>query len=161
MIEQFQDSNTSNVDSKNFISDELEGSTKGDSELNRLNTEINKKTYEVLNETDPDKKYKLQSELNSLKRERTFYFAKSYIKKTLFFIFLVMLFSINFISLAASLSINRTEGIVMRIVGGMYAFFFSFIYLILNYKTYKLPKVLAEHDLSYIAICPNNPFKFF
>ena len=158
MIEPFQDSNSNNT---NFISDELEGSTKGDSELNRLNTAINQKLYEILNEKDPDKKYKLESELGALKRERTYYYLKIYIKKTLFFLFLVMLFSFNFISLAASLSINRTEGIVMRIVGGIFAFFFSIIYLILNYKKYKLPKALAEKDLSYIAICPNNPFKFF
>ena len=158
MNEPFQDSENDNTD---FISDELEGTTKGDSELNRLNTAINQKLYEILNEKDPDKKYKLQSDLNSLKRERTYYYLKMYIKKTLFFLFLVMLFSFNFISLAVSLSINRTEGIMMRIFGGLYAFFFSIIYLILNYKKYKLPKALKENDLSYIAICPNNPFKFF
>ena len=158
MNEPFQDSENDNTD---FISDELEGTTKGDSELNRLNTAINQKLYEILNEKDPDKKYKLQSDLNSLKRERTYYYLKMYIKKTLFFLFLVMLFSFNFISLAVSLSINRTEGIMMRIFGGLYAFFFSIIYLILNYKKYKLPKALKENDFSYIAICPNNPFKFF
>jgi lipopolysaccharide export LptBFGC system permease protein LptF len=160
-IEHFDDNNNNNTNFDNIIDNELGGSTKGDIELNKINTEINSKLLEVLQEKDPVIRYQKQSELDALYRERTYYYIKSYLKKTLFLLFLILLFTINLISVAASLSINRSEGIILRVVGAIYAFFFSIIYLLLNYKQYKIPKILETKTLSQIAICPNDPFKFY
>ena len=83
-IEHFDDNNNNNLNFDNIIDTELGGSTNGDIELNKINTQINSKLLEVLQEKDPVIKYQKQSELDALYRERTYYYIKSYLKKTLF-----------------------------------------------------------------------------
>jgi len=147
---------TNNLNFDSVISDELEGDPEGDPIINKYNTDINIKTLEVLNEKDLIKKYELQTQLNSINRQKTFYIIKQYFKKFIFYIFLLGLFSLNLIAVAVSLSMNRNKSILFKIVSSIYAFFFSILYILINYKHYRLD---IKKEIN--TICPNNPFKFF
>jgi hypothetical protein len=67
--------------------------------------------------------------------------------------FLVILLSVNFIGLSVSLNCNADQEFAMRIISAIFAFFFGFVYLIINYYTYK---VLGEGK-----ICKMNKDKLF
>ena len=67
--------------------------------------------------------------------------------------FLVVLLSLNFLGLSVSLNCNADQEFGMRIISGVFAFFFGFVYLIINYYTYK---VLGEGK-----ICKMNKDKLF
>lgn len=54
------------------------------------------------------------------------------------FIFVVALFTINFLALSISLQCNRDKGIFRKIFVGIYAFLFGFIYLFVNYYSYRV-----------------------
>ena len=148
------DANNLNFDS--VISDELGGGQEGDPIINKYNTDINTKTLEVLNEKNPIKKYELQTQLNSINRQKTFYIIKQYFKKFIFYIFLLGLFSLNLIAVAVSLSMNRNKSILFKIFSSIYAFFFSILYILINYRHYRLD---IKKEIN--TICPNKPFKFF
>ena len=67
--------------------------------------------------------------------------------------FLVVLLTLNFLGLSVSLNCNADQEFVMRLISAMFAFFFGFVYLIVNYYTYK---VLGEGK-----ICKMNRDKLF
>ena len=67
--------------------------------------------------------------------------------------FLVVLLSLNFLGLSVSLNCNADQEYTMRIISAIFAFFFGFVYLIVNYYTYK---VLGEGK-----ICKMNKDKLF
>ena len=69
---------TDNLNFDSVISDELGGVSEGDPTINKYNTDINTKTLKVLQETNPTKKYVLQTELNGINRQKTFYIIKQY-----------------------------------------------------------------------------------
>jgi len=52
--------------------------------------------------------------------------------------FLVLILSLNFIGLSASLNCNADEELFKRIASAIFAFFFGFVYLLINYYTYKV-----------------------
>jgi len=67
--------------------------------------------------------------------------------------FLVVLLSLNFLGLSVSLNCNADQPFAMRIISAIFSFFFGFVYLIVNYYTYK---VLGEGK-----ICKMNKDKLF
>ena len=54
------------------------------------------------------------------------------------FCFVVVMFFVNFLSLAISLNCNREKGIGTKLFVGIYAFLFGFIYLFVNYYSVRL-----------------------
>ena len=66
---------------------------------------------------------------------------------------LVLLLTLNFLGLSVSLNCNADEEFTMRVISAIFAFFFGFVYLIVNYYTYK---VLGEGK-----ICKMNKDKLF
>ena len=67
--------------------------------------------------------------------------------------FLVVLLTLNFLGLSVSLNCNADQEFAMRVISAIFAFFFGFVYLIINYYTYK---VLGEGK-----ICKMNKDKLF
>jgi len=52
--------------------------------------------------------------------------------------FLVGLLCLNFLGLSISLNCNADQELSQRILSAIFAFFFGFVYLIINYYTYKV-----------------------
>jgi hypothetical protein len=67
--------------------------------------------------------------------------------------FLVLVLTLNFLGLSVSLNCNADEELFKRIISAIFAFFFGFVYLIINYYTYKV--------LSQGKICKMNNEKLF
>jgi lipopolysaccharide export LptBFGC system permease protein LptF len=144
-----------NVDTSidDMVSSEL--SNHPDPKINEFNNKIQKKTIELYKEKEPLKKYQLQTELDTLHRDKMYYTFKKYVHKFIFYIFLLILFTLNLISVAVSLSVNRNKSIVFKLISGIYAFCFSILYIFINYRYFKL-EVKKEIN----TICSNNPFIF-
>ena len=138
----------------NVVSDEL--LSHPDPKINDFNNKINKATIKVLQEKDPYKKYTLQSKLSALQRAKMYYELKKILNKFLFYIFLLLLFTLNLISVVVSLSVNRNKSILFKIISAVYAFCFSALYIFINYKYYKL-----QIKKEYNVICSYNPFNLF
>ena len=67
--------------------------------------------------------------------------------------FLVILLTLNFLGLSVSLNCNADQELTTRIFSAIFAFFFGFVYLIINYYTYKV--------LGQGKICKMNRDKLF
>lgn len=52
--------------------------------------------------------------------------------------FVVVLLTLNFLGLSVSLNCNADQELATRVVSAIFAFFFGFVYLIVNYYTYKV-----------------------
>ena len=52
--------------------------------------------------------------------------------------FLVGILCLNFLGLSVSLNCNADQELSQRILSAIFAFFFGFVYLIINYYTYKV-----------------------
>lgn len=52
--------------------------------------------------------------------------------------FLVAVLTLNFLGLSVSLNCNTDEEFMKRIFSAIFAFFFGFVYLIVNYYTYRV-----------------------
>ena len=138
----------------NVVSNEL--LSHPDPKINDFNNKINKATIKVLQEKDPYKKYTYQTELSALQRSKMYYEFKKFINKLLFYIFLLILFTLNLISVVVSLSVNRNKSILFKLISAIYAFCFSALYIFINYRYYKL-----QIKKEYNVICSNNPFNLF
>lgn len=69
------------------------------------------------------------------------------------YLFLVVILTMNFLGLSVSLNCNANEEYTKRILSAIFAFFFGFVYLIVNYYTYKV--------MSQGKICKMNREKLF
>ena len=69
------------------------------------------------------------------------------------YLFLVVILTLNFLGLSVSLNCNADEELFKRILSAIFAFFFGFVYLIVNYYTYQV--------LSQGKICKMNREKLF
>ena len=67
--------------------------------------------------------------------------------------FLVGVLTLNFLGLSVSLNCNADQELSSRILSAIFAFFFGFVYLIINYYTYKV--------LGQGKICKMNRDKLF
>jgi hypothetical protein len=52
--------------------------------------------------------------------------------------FLVIVLALNFLGLSVSLNCNADQEMSIRIISAIFAFFFGFVYLVINYYTYKV-----------------------
>lgn len=78
---------------------------------------------------------------------------QDYIILFLKYLFLVVILTMNFLGLSVSLNCNANEEYTKRILSAIFAFFFGFVYLIVNYYTYKV--------MSQGKICKMNREKLF
>ena len=78
---------------------------------------------------------------------------QDYIVLVLKYLFLVTILTLNFLGLSVSLNCNADNEFFHRIVSAIFAFFFGFVYLIVNYYTYKV--------LSQGKICKMDRDKLF
>ena len=69
------------------------------------------------------------------------------------YLFLVTIFTLNFLGLSVSLNCNSDQEMGHRVLSAIFAFFFGFVYLIVNYYTYKV--------LSQGKICKMDREKLF
>jgi len=69
------------------------------------------------------------------------------------YLFLVGILTLNFLGLSVSLNCNADQELFSRIISAIFAFFFGFVYLIINYYTYKV--------LSQGKMCKMNTEKLF
>jgi hypothetical protein len=61
-----------------------------------------------------------------------------YIIMVLKYSFLVIILTLNFIGLSTALNCNADQEFFKRIASGVFAFFFGFVYLLINYYTFKV-----------------------
>ena len=54
------------------------------------------------------------------------------------YLFLVTILTLNFLGLSVSLNCNADQEMMHRIMSAVFAFFFGFVYLIVNYYTFKV-----------------------
>lgn len=52
--------------------------------------------------------------------------------------FVVVMLTLNFLGLSVSLNCNADQETATRVMSAIFAFFFGFVYLIVNYYTYKV-----------------------
>ena len=76
-----------------------------------------------------------------------------YIILFLKYLFLVTILTLNFLGLSVSLNCNADQEMFTRVISAIFAFFFGFVYLIINYYTYKV--------LSQGKICKMDRDKLF
>jgi hypothetical protein len=69
------------------------------------------------------------------------------------YLFLVTILTLNFLGLSVSLNCNADQEMTHRIMSAIFAFFFGFVYLIINYYTFKV--------LSQGKICKMDREKLF
>lgn len=148
-IEKFEDVSKSGV----FIEDQLDTSQITDDPLiQEYNIQISKLTIRINQTRDPNERARLVNERDTIHYNKTMYLLKLYLKKFLFYTLLFVLISFNLISVAVSMSCSLGETFTYRILSAVYAFIFGIIYLLVNYKYYRLRTDGA------CVIQPNNPF---
>ena len=54
------------------------------------------------------------------------------------YLFLVTILTLNFLGLSVSLNCNADQEMLHRVMSAIFAFFFGFVYLIINYYTFKV-----------------------
>ena len=120
--------------------------------IQEYNIEISKLTIRINQTNDPNLRAKLISERDAIQYNKSMYLFKLYLKKFLFYGLVFALVSFNLIAVAVSMSCSLGENFVYRIASAIYAFLFGIIYLLINYKYYRL-RVGGS-----CVIQPNNPF---
>lgn len=70
------------------------------------------------------------------------------------FIFVVILFFVNFLSLSISLNCNREKGLATKVFVGIYAFLFGFIYLFVNFYSYRIMTLGESCDINTEQLFP-------
>lgn len=70
------------------------------------------------------------------------------------FCFVVGLFFVNFLSLSISLNCNRDKGMATKLFVGIYAFLFGFIYLFVNYYSYRVMTLGETCEIDTTQIFP-------
>ena len=78
---------------------------------------------------------------------------EDYLILVLKYAFLVIILMLNFLGLSVSLNCNADQEMGVRVGSAIFAFFFGFVYLLVNYYTYRV--------LSQGKICKMNREKLF
>jgi hypothetical protein len=78
---------------------------------------------------------------------------QSYIGMCLKYLLLVGVFTLNFLGLSVALNCNVNEEMGKRVLSAIFAFFFGFVYLLVNYYTFRV--------LIRGKVCPMNREKLF
>jgi len=136
-----------------IITDELNKKDLSESQI--YDNKINNLIVKFTKTSSVSEQKKLQYQINQIKRDKSYYIFKNYIKKFLVNIFILCLFTLNLIAVSLSMSCSKGQTIFFRIISAMYAFFFSILYILINYRYYRLT---IKKDTTTCNICPNNPF---
>lgn len=123
-----------------------------DSKLKEYNIEISRLTIRINETNNQNERAKLIDERNALTYKKNVYLAKLYLKKLLFYVFVFALLTFNIIVVAVSLSCSIGESTIYRVFSALCAFMFGILYLVINYKYYKL------RTSASCVLQPNNPF---
>ena len=123
-----------------------------DPKLQEYNLEISKLTLLINQTTDANERARLIDERDAIRYKKTVYMAKLYFKKLLFYFFVFSLITFNLIVVAVSMSCSIGDSFGYRIFSALCAFMFGIIYLVINYKYYKL------RTSESCVLQPNNPF---
>lgn len=78
---------------------------------------------------------------------------KKYIKKSLIYLLIFIVFTVNLVALSISLQCNSSEYLSYRIVSAIFAFLFGLIYIMLNYLQYRV-----HIKNNPCQLCGNEPF---
>ena len=89
-----------------FIENEI--NKKKLNELDRYDNEINKLIVQLMKTSNMSQKIEIKTKINKLKRDKTYYQFKNYIKKFLANILILGLFTFNFIAVGVSMSCSKT-----------------------------------------------------
>ena len=76
-------------------------------------------------------------------------------KRGLIFLFIFIIFTLNFLALSIALQCNSDKNIFYRISSGMFAFMFGFLYIIMNYLMFRVN--LKSYPCE---VCSDTPFPF-
>jgi hypothetical protein len=79
-------------------------------------------------------------------------FFGTYLKRSLLYIFLFLLLTVNLIALSVSLQCNKESNIFYKMASGLFAFMFGILYLIFNYYMYRVkvnnkPCIICKDDV--------------
>ena len=99
------------------------------------------------------KKENFKDKINEVKGEKSSISRYTSRGLMLFLIFFVL--SVNFFGLSLALQCNKDKNFVSRFFIGIFAFMFSFIYIIFSYYMFRVKKGDS------CDICSNNPFPLF
>jgi hypothetical protein len=71
---------------------------------------------------------------------------------TIKLLIMVVLITVNFLALSVSLNCNKDSPVSTRIAAAVYAFLFGFIYLFINYYSYRVmtQEKLCDFDKKYL-----------
>ena len=76
-----------------------------------------------------------------------------YVKKSLLYFGIFILFTINLIALSISLSCNQDRYFGFRLVSALFAFLFGLVYIMFNYLQYRV-----KLNNKACNLCGNEPF---
>jgi hypothetical protein len=101
----------------------------------------------------------MSSSENTVNSEESFFskffnYVFYYLKKSLIFILVFVIFVINLSALSLSIKCNKSEGLFIKISSALYAFMFGILYILINYYIYRLN---AETPYPCDRVC-GNPF---
>ena len=76
-------------------------------------------------------------------------------KRGLIFLFIFIIFTLNFLALSIALQCNSDKNIFYRFSSGLFAFMFGFLYIIMNYLMFRVN--LKSYPCE---VCSDFPFPF-
>ena len=93
--------------------------------------------------------------IKAIQKQKSYTYEESALNFFLLFIkllFMVALITINFLALSVSLNCNRDSPLSTKVGAAIYAFLFGFIYLFINYYSYRVMTQgkLCEFDQEYL-----------
>jgi hypothetical protein len=77
-----------------------------------------------------------------------------YLRKSIVFIIIFVIFVINLCALSLSIKCNRNEGFLFKVSSGLYAFMFGILYIFINYYMYRVK--MKNYPCDHVC---GNPFK--
>ena len=82
-------------------------------------------------------------------------FFSRYMSRGLMLFVVFFILAVNFFALSIALQCNKDENIIKRFFIGLFAFMFSFLYIIFSYYMFRVKKG------EVCNMCSNNPFPLF
>lgn len=84
-------------------------------------------------------------------------FVKDTYRKSMIFLMIFSLFTINLFALSLSLHCNTNSTTFIRLSSALFAFMFGFFYILVNYYFYRAGN---KQSADICKVCSDNPFPF-
>lgn len=137
----------------------IEKSISGESEYDTTIDKINRQQRELVKlyylTDDIEARKVIDKKLNQLNSERSTSGFWNFVKTIVVYLLIFALLVVNFFAVSLSLSCNKGSNIIFKIVSAIFALLFGIIYIIINFRVYKVQ--IGE----YCEMCKQNPFPFF